>query len=600
MRARLLAGISLLLLILIPINLIKLVMVQPPVLDLRFVGNGIIAMAAVLSLVLLFRGRLLAAGNTLVLICLISTHFLIFFFGSPREPLAGSITLAGLNEFWLLLAIVFGSKRVAVFTFVFTIVSLLGLHFAFFHDETVIPGSLHFAADTLVRDGLLISLLIFAVFMTLSVLVETAHHRSEQSLRTVQETNANLERLVSERTLELEAATARANEASHAKSEFLADMSHEIRTPLHAIIATAELLQHQEGLTHQAADQARIIADSGDLLLRQIDDVLDLSKIESGQVELENAAFQLQEVIRNCDSLMRSKAQAEGVTLEYSVDESLPSTVVGDSFRLRQIFLNLISNAVKFTPSGGRVSVSASQIEQSDGAVSLAFQVKDTGIGMDEATMERLFQRFTQADASTSRKHGGTGLGLAICRQLVELMGGTLEAESSPGQGSTFHFKLAFPVTDSAPPPQKQRRSESQSFGLSVLVADDNAVNRKIITQQLARLGCTTHVTGDGEELLAALDRQSLPDLVLIDCDMPKLNGLAATRKLRSWASDPNATECQRVAAGLPVVALTAAASPDDEASCRDAGMDDFLSKPVKLDHLQRVLDHVAARRARS
>jgi CheY-like chemotaxis protein len=263
---------------------------------------------------------------------------------------------------------------------------------------------------------------------------------------------------------------------------------------------------------------------------------------------------------------------------------------------LRQVLLNLVANAIKFTPEGGLVELRAISDGLDADKVTMRFEVRDTGIGMDESALGRIFERFSQADSSTSRTHGGTGLGLSISARLVELMGGLLHAESELQHGSVFSFVLTFPVVAAAAESIRVPDADALSH-LHVLVADDNAINRKIIALQLEKLGCTCTLKCDGIELLDALREGPLPDVIFLDCEMPNLDGWAAARQLRAWASAPDATEQQRHAASIPVVALTAASSPEGRSRCVAAGMNDFLSKPVKLAEIKRALSDVMSAR---
>jgi CheY-like chemotaxis protein/nitrogen-specific signal transduction histidine kinase len=407
-------------------------------------------------------------------------------------------------------------------------------------------------------------------------------------LRQTRLVNENLERLVFERTRELEAATRQAHAASQAKSEFLANMSHEIRTPLNGIIGSSDLLQHRTDLPEPAREHVRLIAESGDLLLRLLGDILDFSKIEAGQLTLEQRSFELAPTVSDTVALVAAKSTAGSLRFESRLAPDLPRHVEGDSYRLRQVLLNLLSNALKFTPAGGNVWVTVDSPAPGADPALIRFAVRDTGIGIDPAARERLFERFTQADSSTTRRYGGSGLGLAISAQLVQLMGGKLEVESAPGQGSVFFFTLPLrPVAVTERLVDAPVRGTA-ALGWRVLVAEDNAVNRKIIAVQLRQLGCTSEMVEDGEQALAALQRAPLPDAVLMDCHMPVLDGWETTRRLRAWVG--HAEPLRRQAAALPVIALTAAALPEERARCLEAGMSDFLAKPLKLVELERVL----------
>jgi CheY-like chemotaxis protein len=249
--------------------------------------------------------------------------------------------------------------------------------------------------------------------------------------------------------------------------------------------------------------------------------------------------------------------------------------------------LNLIANAVKFTPAGGRVDVVITG-DTRPNEKRVRFEVRDTGIGMDEATTRRIFDRFTQADTSTTRRYGGTGLGLAISFRLVEMMGGRLAVTSAPGQGSTFYFAIPLRPSNTGFAAPGVPAPVEAALNLRVLIVEDNAVNRKILGTQLAQLGCPCLLAVDGEEALDLLQREPLPDVVLMDCHMPKLDGWETTRRLRAWKSSLDAI--QQKAAALPVVALTASAYPEERARCRDSGMNGFVAKPVKVAELQQAL----------
>jgi CheY-like chemotaxis protein len=297
-------------------------------------------------------------------------------------------------------------------------------------------------------------------------------------------------------------------------------------------------------------------------------------------------------------ALVSTKATAGAVQVAFTVDPALPTHLEGDSYRLRQVLLNLLSNAIKFTPAGGRVQVTVNSAAPRANPTLVRIEVRDSGIGMNEAALARIFERFTQADSSTTRRFGGSGLGLAISWRLVQIMGGRLEVESAPAKGSVFHFTIPLRAIEPAPAsPATQARPEMK-LNLRVLVAEDNAVNQKIIAAQLAQLGCHTTIVSDGAEALAALAKEPLPDVVLMDCHMPNLDGWEATRQIRGWTRDPNALRKQ--AATLPIVALTAAALPEERTRCLEAGMNAFLAKPMKVAELHRVLTHYARATAKA
>jgi signal transduction histidine kinase/CheY-like chemotaxis protein len=582
-RARLLAGFSVLLLIFVPLNIAKVLWVQPPEIPTRLMINLIVGLAGLLSLRLLFKGRAELAGGGLALALIVPVHTVAFLTNSYQEPLSVGVQLFAYDLVFVLLAVVFSSRRLAFVLLALIVGGNLAFHWVEL-GQLPLAGSLEFAAATLLRDGLLATCFVFALGLTLIHLIETAHHRSEESLRETRALNENLEQLVSVRTRDLEAATLRATEASRAKSEFLANMSHEIRTPLNGIIASSDLLLRRSDLPPDAAEHVRLVAESGDLLLKLLGDILDFTKVEAGQLTLEKHSFDLAATVADTLALVAPKAAAGGVHLGHTLAPGIALHREGDSYRLRQVLLNLIANAVKFTPVGGHVQLGVS----APTPATLRFEVHDTGIGIDADALTRIFERFTQADSSTTRRFGGSGLGLAISSRLVHLMGGTIGVQSAPGQGSVFHFTLPLPPATLAPRSTAAAVKLEADLHLRVLVAEDNPVNQKIIAAQLIRLGCTFTLAGDGEEALVALEQAPLPDVILMDCHMPKLDGWETTRRIRSWAGEPDAL--RRTASLLPIVALTAAALPEEQARCIAAGMNQFLSKPVKLADLHRLL----------
>jgi signal transduction histidine kinase/CheY-like chemotaxis protein len=377
----------------------------------------------------------------------------------------------------------------------------------------------------------------------------------------------------------LETAIARAEQASQAKSSFLAMMSHEIRTPMNGVIGMVDLLR-ESPLTTEQQFLVTTARNSAESLLAIINDILDFSKIEAGQLQFDEHPFTVRDVISGAIASFAENARARNLALTQTVAPDVPPQLVGDAGRLNQILLNLLGNALKFTPAGS-VSLSVTAQAAAAGQAALRFTVRDTGIGLSPEEQARLFQPFTQASSGTTRKYGGTGLGLAICRQLVEKMHGGIGVESAPGRGSAFWFTIELPRADAtgAPRPAPSPAVPVDLSHLRILVAEDNAVNRNVVAMQLKRLGCTCTLVEHGRAAVAAVQRAAC-DIVLMDCEMPEMDGFEATRRIRQWEAGRRARG--ESAAPLTIIALTAKAMSGDREACLAAGMDDYLSKPLR------------------
>ena len=379
----------------------------------------------------------------------------------------------------------------------------------------------------------------------------------------------------SEKRLESLISHEEATEAAHrAKSEFLANMSHEIRTPINGILGTTTLLSKSE-LTPRQREHAEILKTSALGLLQLIDDILDFSKAEAGKLTLTAEAFEMHQVLAEVVKLLSPTAAAKGLTLSTQCSGEVDGVWRGDPARLRQVLMNLVGNAIKFTEVG-EVEVRVERGPGADHKVSrMRFFIRDTGIGIPVEARARLFEPFTQAESDTSRRFGGTGLGLAICRRIVQLMGGEIGVASVPGQGSTFWFEVHLErvePSEQVTPSVVPIPDTSHLAGARLLLAEDNPVNQMVAVHQLKSLGFEVDAVGDGAEVLKALEQNNY-DLVLMDCQMPHLDGYETTRRIRR--REPPTEH-------VPIIAVTAHAFAEDREKCLAAGMDDYLSKPFR------------------
>ncbi len=413
------------------------------------------------------------------------------------------------------------------------------------------------------------------------------------SQRALLEHQGSLEKRIKDRTDQLEEAMRTAQAASQAKSEFLANISHELRTPMNGVIGMLDMALDRE-LTPELAEQIQTAQSCAYSLLSLLNDILDLSKIEAGMMTLEKLPFDFRALLADCIKAHQPKAAENSVALSAEVEPDVPELIGGDPLRIRQIIANLVSNAVKFTEHGS-VSVRVGGEFVQPGEYTLRITVQDSGTGIPAEKLLSIFEKFTQADGSVSRRFGGTGLGLAITRSLVALHGGDIQVQSELGQGSTFTVTLRCEADAHRGVPQEANLSEHVpatrgrlESPARILVVEDNHVNQKVVTAVLRKRGFTIELANDGQEALERLEHSDTFDLVLMDVQMPVLDGLEATRLIRKEARWSR----------LPIIAMTAHAMNGDKERCLEAGMNGYISKPVHPALLLSTVDEFLLQKA--
>ena len=392
-----------------------------------------------------------------------------------------------------------------------------------------------------------------------------------------------------------------AESASEAKTMFLANMSHEVRTPMNTILGMVDLTLDTE-LTSEQRDNLLTVKNAADILLSLLNDILDLSRVEAGKIQLEHIEINIERIVSSVCKTMDILARNKGLTLQWIIDEDVPDMVKGDPVRIRQVLVNLINNAIKFTQKG-KIQVEVKVKSRAKEKCELLFCVSDQGIGIDKDKLERIFDVFTQEDVSTTRQFGGTGLGLAICRKLLELMGGRIWVESKKGKGSKFYFMIPCPIVKKEEVPealqgesiesqlmaqitrQKEEKGQKvkQKEDLYILLAEDNLVNQKMTQRIIEKKGWKVAVVENGQEVLDILEKEKF-DLILMDAQMPVMDGLEATRRIRQ-----NEEKTER--GHIPIIALTARAMSGDRKKCLDCGMDGYVSKPIDRTQLYETIE---------
>jgi signal transduction histidine kinase/CheY-like chemotaxis protein len=562
----------------------------------NIVGAIIIAaIAAPLYAILYYKLNFPLGALVLALegIIIVSSIFLFHYSKSltlVREIIVGSlsITLIWLSYhlggivspavYWLVLpplvAIFFGSISSGLIWSMICILSILIFYLLQINHHSFPNTSI---LDPLILQQVSLSGLVL-VILTLGYFFERGKREAAQEIKDAYQ----LLRLKAD----AEIAAKKAEEANKAKSIFLAIMSHEIRTPLNGVIGMSELML-ETPLNTEQKEYADVINDSSKALLSIINNVLDFSKIESGHVVLESINFNLATLVKEAVNIVYAPAQNKGTNIEVNISQEIPLWLKGDPSRIRQILINLIYNAVKFT-EGGVINVKMTLLKKEKNICVVQGQVSDTGIGMSKEVCEHIFEPYAQGEISTARKYGGTGLGLAICKRLIDIMKGNIRVESDLGFGSRFTFEIPVEMTTQTNEVitlehTKEWQHSNTEISLHILLAEDDANNQVVASRMLSKLGFCADVVSNGKDVLHAIQVRPY-DLILMDCEMPLLDGYQTTAEIRESS--------QQLLAAIPIIAMTAHGMKDDKEKCLQAGMNDYLAKPIDMQELKKLLLH--------